>query len=202
MLYNLYIKTRHSRRTLLGLSEDETRKVANEYKEKKESIFLNGKKFTTGELLDFQIYTIENHGFENGEQIFKYCKSRNLLETGYFMDPYVPKNILEMIGSNVTTQFINDAELEEMEAQTEGGNYIDPARIKEIEKLVSNEFDFTRLIAVLNEINKAYESNLRFAIPPLVRSVIDQVPPIFGKANFADVCGSQGTKLFRDNLNI
>jgi hypothetical protein len=35
----------------------------------------------------------------------------------------------------------------------------------------------------------------------LVRSVIDHIPPLFGKTNFAEVCGSHGTRSFKDSMN-
>ncbi|WP_207382680.1 hypothetical protein, partial [Flavobacterium cauense] len=202
MKYNIYIKTRGGSRSILETEENETKKIVNAYKENKESIFLNGKKFFTGDLLDLQIYTFENNQFKTGQELYSYCDRNHFLERGYFSDPHVPKNILEQVGNNVTSQFINDSELEEIENETPKENYIDPKRIKELEGLKSKDFDLTRLTAVLKEINVAYKNNLKFAIPPLVRSIIDQVPPIFGKANFSDVCGSFGSKSFKDSMNI
>lgn len=35
----------------------------------------------------------------------------------------------------------------------------------------------------------------------IVRAIIDHIPPVFGKSNFAEVCGGYGTKSFRDSMN-
>ncbi len=202
MNYNIFIETRDSTRSILDRNENDTKKIVDAYKENKKSIFLNGKKFFTGKLSNLQIYTFEHPSLKTGDELYAVCEREHHLVSGYFSDPYVPQKILEKIGKNVTGNFIKDAELEEVEVADIKETYIHLTRIKEIEELQPQNFDFTRLIAILNEINIANKNNLKFAIPLLVRSVIDQIPPIFGKNNFSEVCGSYGSKSFRDSMNI
>ena len=202
MLYNLFINTQTNTRSLLGLNEDDTKKVANAFKDKKEYIFLNGGKFFTDELIEIQIFTFEYEGINTGEELYEAAKNNNHLESGYFSEPHIPKKILSKIGKNVTSKFINDEELEEIETETQTENYVDLERLKQLENLKSTNFDLTRLIAFLKEINIATQNKLLFSIPLLVRSIIDQIPPIFGKVNFAEVCGSYGSKSFKDSMNI
>lgn len=189
-------------RSLLVLNDKETKKVANAYKENKKSIFLNGEKFLTGDLVEIQIFTIESPIIKTGDELFDIMKKDNHLETGYFGDAYVSKKVLKLIGKNVTSLFIKDEELEKIEYKHQIENYIDLERLKELKVIKSNKFDLTRLVAVLKEINVANENSLKFSIPLLVRSIIDQVPPIFGKSNFADVCGSHGSKSFKESMII
>lgn len=189
-------------RSLLVLNDKETKKVANAYKENKKSIFLNGEKFLTGDLVEIQIFTIESPIIKTRDKLFDIMKKGNHLETGYFGDAYVSKKVLKLIGKNVTSLFINDEELEKIEYKHQIENYIDLERLKELKVIKSNKFDLTRLVAVLKEINVANENSLKFSIPLLVRSIIDQVPPIFGKSNFADVCGSHGSKSFKESMII
>ncbi|PIF71268.1 hypothetical protein [Flavobacterium sp. 2] len=202
MLYNLFIKTQMETKSLLGINENDTIKIANAYKAGKESIFLNGEKFYTGDLLEIQIYSLEHASIKTGDELYTAVKNNGYLETGYFSEPYVPKKVLEKVGQNMTNRFLNDADLEKIEANDQVQSYVDLDRLKELESLTSKNFDLTRLIAILKEINIANQHNLKFSTPPLIRSIIDQVPPIFGKSNFADVCGSHGSKSFKESMNI
>lgn len=202
MNYNIYIATQASSFSFLDLTEEGIRKIISAYKENKEYYFLNGKKIYTGELREMQIFNFEKTHFQNGEELFEYCKKNHELESGLFSEQHVPEKFLKLIGENVSSKFITDEELETLETGKNRGNYVDVKRIEELEKLRKKNYDLTRLIAVLKEINIAYKNNLKFAIPPLIRSIIDQIPPIFDKTNFAEVCGGYGSKSFKDSMNI
>ena len=202
MLYNIYIKTQDTTKSLLGKTEDSTRKVTEALKEKKEFAFIEGAKVYISKLLDFQIFSLEHESIKTGDELYSICQRNNQLKSSYFSNPYVPKNILEKVGKRVTDSFITDQELENHQTDVNAERYVDAERIKELESLKSNHFDFTRLIAVTKEINIANDNNLKFSIPPLVRSIIDQVPPIFGKITFAEVSGNYGSKSFRGSMSI
>jgi hypothetical protein len=202
MKYNIYIETQHSTRSLLDKDEDNVKKIISAYKENKEYIFLNGEKFYTGELREIQVYEFNHQQFPTGKKLYEYCEKEYFLSKSYFSDPYVPKNILEQFGKKVTDIFINDNELELLESSEKIENYVNIKRIKELEKITKENFDLTRLIAILKEINVCCKAELKFAIPPLIRSIIDQVPPIFNKSNFSEVCGSYGSKSFKESMSI
>jgi len=80
--------------------------------------------------------------------------------------------------------------------------YVDINRIMELNNITTNNFDLTKLIQFCIELNRAYNKKSYLTIPLLVRAIIDHVPPIFGKQNFTEVCGSCGTKSFKESMNI
>ena len=202
MNYNIFIETSLSSRSLLDINEQKIKKIVTAYKENKETIFLDGEKFYLGELKEIQVYEFNHLEFQTGKQLYQYCKDNYKLSRGYFSDPYVPKEILEQVGTKVTDAFINDSELELLATSKEIDEYVNSRRIKELEAIQNKQYDLKRLIVVLKEINVCNNHNLKFAIPPLIRSVIDQVPPIFSKNNFSEVCGSYGTKSFKESMMI
>ena len=70
--------------------------------------------------------------------------------------------------------------------------YGSEARIFQLAAIKSREFDFTRLIALLHELNAAARSNNYLSVAFLVRAVIDHVPPIFGFRYFVEVSNNYG----------
>ena len=202
MNYNIYIETSNISKSLLDKSEETVKKIVTAYKENRDFIFLDGKKFYTGELREIQIYEFSYQQFQSGNQLYEYCEKNYDLQKDYFRDPYVPKKILEHVGKKVTETFINDNELELLESSGKTDDYVSKKRIKELEKIKNSNYDLTRLLAILREINICHKNRIIFAIPPLVRSIIDQVPPIFGKSNFTDVCGSYSSKSFKESMTI
>ena len=187
--------------SLLDKNENDTKKIINGYKENKESIFLDGHKLYLGDLIKIQIYTFEHNTIKTGTELFDICKENGHLEGGLFGD-YIPESILEKVGKKVTDSFVTDDELENIDNENKKDNYVDEKRLKELSKIKSDEFDFSRLIALLKELNVAYKNNLKFSIPPLIRIIIDHIPPVFGKTNFAEICGGYGTRSFKDSMLI
>lgn len=109
-----------------------------------------------------------------------------------------------MVGKRITGElikgdfgFLKDARIEATTTEI----FVGPSRIDELENIKSEQFDFTKLISLLKEMNVAYSHNLFLTIPLLVRSFIDHIPPIFSKTTFADVCGSCGTQSFKDSMS-
>lgn len=78
--------------------------------------------------------------------------------------------------------------------------FVNSDRILELQNVKSN-YDLTKLIQFCKELNNAYRKKSYLSIPLLIRAIIDHIPPIFGKLNFSDVCGSHGTKSFKDSMN-
>jgi hypothetical protein len=202
MNYNILIETKNNTRSLLDRDENTIKKIISAFKENKEFIFIDAEKFYTGELREIQVYEFNNNHFQTGKELYQYCEKEYKLIKGYFSDPYVPKSILDQVGKKVTPNFINDNELELLESLVKTDSYVNIKRIKELEKITNINYDLTRLLAILKEVNVCNKNKLKFAIPPLIRSIIDQVPPIFGKANFSEVCGSYGSKSFKDSMVI
>lgn len=80
-------------------------------------------------------------------------------------------------------------------------NYVSEERIKEISHISNNRFDLKRLIQICNELNLGYQTGQIYALPLLVRSILDHIPPIFDCKTFKKVANNYptGTKSFRDS---
>lgn len=71
------------------------------------------------------------------------------------------------------------------------------SRLGELRALTSPQFDFRKLVRLCEELNVASREECYFATAMLTRSVLDHVPPIFGKKNFDEVANNYGTKSFK-----
>lgn len=91
--------------------------------------------------------------------------------------------------------------MEPVKLATPRGSYVHPQRIKEISSLKPANFDLTKLVALLTEINICHQNRCYFAIASLVRTVLDHVPPVFGLNTFAEVASNYaGAKSFKDSM--
>lgn len=76
---------------------------------------------------------------------------------------------------------------------------VDEARIADLRRLESEKYDFSKLVALCEELNQCYRSQCYHAVAALTRAVIDHVPPVFGLASFGEVANSYaGTRPFKD----
>jgi len=74
------------------------------------------------------------------------------------------------------------------------------SRLEELRALRSPEFDFRKLIRVCEELNTAYREECYFATAMLTRSLLDHVPPLFGKKSFDEVASNYGGKSFKGTM--
>jgi len=68
--------------------------------------------------------------------------------------------------------------------------YISDVRINELADIKQSEYDFTKLLELLREVNSAYTSGMHFSIGALVRAILDHVPPVFGFKYFSEVANN------------
>ena len=108
-----------------------------------------------------------------------------------------------------------DALLPEIEAALErlddDGNLVVPdgsvivaeSRLVEMRSLVSDDFDFRKLVRMCEEINLAYGEQCYFATAMLTRGLLDHVPPVFGFKTFSEVANNYagGGKSFKDTIH-
>jgi hypothetical protein len=79
--------------------------------------------------------------------------------------------------------------------------YVAEERISELAEIECKNFDTSKLIRLLREINTAYNNDCHLTIGILVRAALDHVPPIFGCATFSDVANNyKGTKSFKSAM--
>ena len=76
--------------------------------------------------------------------------------------------------------------------------YVDSTRIEELESIVNPNYDFARLVMLCKEMNFAHKNDCFMSIAMLMRTIIDHIPPVFGKTNFSEVANNyQGTASFK-----
>lgn len=96
-----------------------------------------------------------------------------------------------------------DRIIHEIEPSSDAGStsYVSPARIAALVEIKSGQFDFRKLILLLQELNSAASNSNNLSIAFLVRAIIDHVPPVFGCDKFAQVASNYaGTKSFKTNM--
>lgn len=76
--------------------------------------------------------------------------------------------------------------------------YVTEERIAELSEIESTNFDTSKLIRLLRELNSAYNNDCYLSVGILMRAAIDHVPPIFGCNSFPEVANNyKGTKSFK-----
>ena len=81
------------------------------------------------------------------------------------------------------------------------GAYVHPDRLKDLHNVKHKDFDLTKLLRLLEELDLSFRTGCYFAAAMLVRAVLDHVPPIFGASTFAAVASNYaGTRSFRESM--
>ena len=110
----------------------------------------------------------------------------------------VSKECNELIDGFINTLKIED-EID-IPNTSENENYVSQQRIKELSSIKSDKFDFSKLIALCNEINVNHKNRNFFSIAILVRAIMDHVPPIFEKRTFNEVANNLSVKSMKKNF--
>jgi len=75
------------------------------------------------------------------------------------------------------------------------------SRLNQLRALRPGGLDFQKLIRVCEELNTAYNQGCYLATIMLTRSLLDHVPPVFGKTKFTEVVSNNsGGKSFTENM--
>lgn len=98
------------------------------------------------------------------------------------------------------TDFIIDQVKKDNKSLGEGIVFVDPERIKQLQKIGKEKFDLSKLIRKCEELNIAYSTKSYFSVGMLTRAITDHIPPIFNKNSFSEVAGGYGTKSFKDSM--
>ncbi|MFQ5787791.1 MAG: tyrosine-type recombinase/integrase [Thermodesulfobacteriota bacterium] len=79
--------------------------------------------------------------------------------------------------------------------------FVSEKRINELAEISSAEYDLTKLLELLREINVSYRYQMYLSIAMLVRSVMDHIPPIFGTKKFSEIANNyEGTRSFKKSM--
>lgn len=82
---------------------------------------------------------------------------------------------------------------------TINGSYINKKRFQALKKKSGN-FDFSRLLKMVEELDCAFLSKNYISVILLVRAILDHVSPIFNLGTFAEVANNYGTKSFKASM--
>jgi len=79
--------------------------------------------------------------------------------------------------------------------------YIDETRIQELLEISNKNYDLSKLIQILQEINTCYKKNCHISVILLIRALIDHISPIFGCNKFSEVANNyNGSKSFKESM--
>lgn len=76
--------------------------------------------------------------------------------------------------------------------------YVDKNTLLRLNKIESENFDLSRLIAFCNELDDNYSLENYHSCAMLLRAILDHISPVFNKKSFGDVCAQHGGKSFKD----
>lgn len=79
-------------------------------------------------------------------------------------------------------------------------NFININRIEELKNLEVENFDFKKLVRMLEEINDNYSFENYLSVSMLGRSIIDHIPPLFNYKTFNEVANNYGNASFKKNM--
>lgn len=78
--------------------------------------------------------------------------------------------------------------------------FINISRIEELRKIKSTNFDFNKLINMLEEINDNYSLGNYLSVSMIGRAIIDHIPPLFSFHTFNEVANNYGNASFKKNM--
>lgn len=68
-----------------------------------------------------------------------------------------------------------------------------------MKSIKSEDFDLTRLIRLLEELNIAYSNECYMSCAMICRSILDHIPPLFECKTFVEVANNHGGKSIKGN---
>ncbi|MFC1649327.1 hypothetical protein ACFL2C_01260 [Patescibacteria group bacterium] len=80
--------------------------------------------------------------------------------------------------------------------------YIGKGRITDLKEIENDQYDLAKLVRICEEINSNYSAKNYISVGILVRTLLDHVPPLFGKNIFSEVVNNykSGNKSFRESM--
>lgn len=216
--YSLLIKQTLKSYNIFDLEIDDVSLLVKAYLEGQHLVTLSGEEYN---IWPDKITFFEHQEKINAPQLFKnISRSRDLhfefftatnylkqSSTGnlYFSEDFFIERVK---AENVTKKLIGNSRFGEFKREEKDINvpdkmvtfYVDASIIEEIRKLPTDKFDFKRLVKLLEELNDNYSNGNLYSVTFLLRAIIDHIPPVFNKQNFASLAnqnafGSSNKKL-------
>lgn len=123
--------------------------------------------------------------------LFIHCETADMDRTAGLV------SILEQkLGLEVKADNESSADTSHQERQ-----YVDRSRLQELRNITTAQFDLSRLIKVLEELNVCYKNHCDISVIMLTRALLDHVPPIFSCGTFSEVSNNYaGSKSFKESM--
>lgn len=191
-LFNLYIRVGENKQIVPTVDLDEIDKIFVGIKGGLEKIQINGRYI---DILEYDLFKIYDFSISRSDGRKGDIK-REMEHYGRQVRIRWSVQLLKQFGVDVTDKFtVPERKSKNTVRQVE---FVDTERINELKRIRSEKFDLARLIWKCEELNITFSQNCFDSVGVLTRSIIDHIPPIFGKANFADVAGSVGNRSFKE----
>ena len=142
----------------------------------------------------------QNARFEQWEKLGVSRVKSDLENTGGIRDVGGPQEVRDLAWEWVQMKEAQATVIAAEHAAASRLKVIADSRLDELRALGSTQFDFSKLIRLCEEINTSYSDGCYFATAMLIRSLLDHVPPIFGKKNFDEVANNYGGKSFKGTM--
>ena len=123
----------------------------------------------------------------------------NLPLSSYTLGPAltIMKSQVQMAIEELKMELEHDANHKENSQEM----YIDETRIQELMNISNKNFDLSKLVQILNELNTCYNKKCYISVILLIRALIDHVSPIFGCKKFSEVANNyKGSKSFKESM--
>ena len=75
--------------------------------------------------------------------------------------------------------------------------FIANERVSELSKIISQNYDLSKLVELCKELNYAYAGGCYLSVAMLIRAILDHVPPIFEKRSFSEIANNYGSLGYR-----
>ncbi len=134
----------------------------------------------------------------------------------YVIDAYLSyQGLVEAIADKERKNLERDAQIKSQQAAMSSSlayekiyeslnsrpKYVNETRLQQLRELQPRDFDLTRLVRLIEELNVASAEGCYMSVAMLVRAIVDHIPPIFGKRSFNDVASdSQKPRSFREAM--
>jgi hypothetical protein len=83
-----------------------------------------------------------------------------------------------------------------------GLTLIADSRLAELRTCAHSQLDYRKLIRLCDEFNTTFSQGCYLAVIMLTRSLLDHVPPVFGKSTFSEVANNHGGKSLKDAMQF
>jgi len=199
MTYTVCITLPKDYYTINLVNEDDVKFMAASFEERRDHFFYAGTRYDIKDITGFLVF-----GYDDPEDWTKKInESEETKRLGVFRNGFVyfPPDVLGKLFTNVTGSFIRRYSTGRSAGQGQASPfYVNPTRIDDLRSKSNSSFDLRRLVKVCEELNRTYADQCYLSTIFLVRSLLDHVPPIFGKKSFAEVANNYGGKGFKDTM--